>query len=94
MFAAARAAPVTGTVAEDPDNYYEYADAYGRTQRVQLPRGTLIVEGSSIEFQPNGSVTSESRTIIEADLGDDDVERWTIDTNRIGVTTVEHARIQ
>jgi len=96
MIAVAKHAPVEVRifdVAEENGNYFEYRDSSGEIRRHQMPRGAEIhpASASSIEFQPNGSLTAGPRTVyIEARLDDDEVERWSVHTNLIGVTTVSH----
>lgn len=97
---AARWAAVSGrntvemTVAVDPANSYQYMDSRGRVRSVTMPDGVRIVTSTNpIEFRANGSVTGGSSTVFEADLTDDVSSAWTIDTNVLGVPSVQHQQV-
>jgi prepilin-type N-terminal cleavage/methylation domain-containing protein len=98
MIAVARHVPVEVRVldADEPGgNAYEYTDSSGRLRRFRVPDGARIhpASASSIVFQSNGSIDPGPRTVyIEADLGRG-IERWSIHTSLIGVTTVSHQLI-
>ena len=78
------------------------ADAHGlrnsvsdvRGRNIDLPAGTRIVDATPVVFQPNGSVTANVDTVIEGELSDEIIDRWTVSTNRIGVTTVVRERVE
>lgn len=81
------------TVVAHPGNYYEYTDNKGRLRRVNMPNGVQISSSTSpIQFQLNGSLTTAASTVIEVQLGKSTTERYTIDTNILGVPTVTHSR--
>jgi prepilin-type N-terminal cleavage/methylation domain-containing protein len=97
---AARWAAVSGrntvemTVAVDPANSYQYMDSRGRLRSVTLPDGVRIVTSTNpIEFRANGSVSGGSSTVFETDLTDDVSSKWTIDTNVLGVPSVQHQQV-
>ena len=97
---AARWAAVSGrttvemTVSVDPVNTYEYIDSHGRVRSVRLPEGVRIVASTNpIEFRANGSVTGGSSTVLETELNDDVVSKWTIDTNVLGVPSTQHQQV-
>lgn len=95
MIAVARHAPVEVRVIdvdESDGNAYEYTDSGGQLRRYHVPNGARIhrASASSIVFQSNGSIDPGPRTVyIETDL-EDGIERWSVHTSRIGVTTVSH----
>jgi len=97
---AARWAAVSGrntvemTVSVDPANTYEYIDSRGRAHSVTLPEGVRIVTSTNpIEFRANGSVTGGSSTVLETELNDDVISKWTIDTNVLGVPSTRHQQV-
>jgi len=95
MIAVAKNAPVEvliHDVDESDGNFYEYTDSAGRLRRYHVPDGARIhpASASSIIFQSNGSISPGPRTVyIETEI-ESGTERWSIHTNRVGVTTVSH----
>jgi prepilin-type N-terminal cleavage/methylation domain-containing protein len=95
MVAVARNAPVEVRVidADEADgNAYEYTDSAGRLRRFRVPTSARIhrASASSIVFQSNGSIDPGPRTVYIETEFQDGIERWSIHTSRIGVTTVSH----
>lgn len=83
------------TIMTEPDNYYEYPDNKGNTRHIEMPDGVRITSSTSpIMFQLNGSVDSASTTVIEIALTASILERWTISTNILGVSTTDRERIE
>lgn len=83
------------TIMEEPDNYYEYDDNKGNTRHIDMPDGVRITSSTSpILFQLNGSVTAEGTTVLEINLTDGVLERWTITTNILGVPRTDRERIE
>ena len=78
----------------DPGNRYEYTDHRGRLHAVQMPDGVRIVGSTSpIEFKPNGSVPGGSTTVIESQISDSILSRWTIATNALGVPSTTYEQL-
>lgn len=77
-------------------NYYEYRDGAGENHRIQLPVGASIHPASapSVRFQPNGSIDAGPRTVYIETRMANGVQRWSIHTNVIGVTTVSHQTLR
>lgn len=81
--------------------YYEYPDNRGSIQRVRFPEGIQIDTGASsldVRFLPNGSVVGgPHQVVLEAGQFQGGLlergERWTIITNSVGVTVVDHERV-
>jgi len=95
MLAVTRQAPVDFRVAIDPANYFEYPDRSGRLRRYEMPEGVVItVSTDPITFRADGSVEGGASTTIEAAFGRGASERWEIDVNILGITTVTHRREQ
>ena len=92
-----------GIVVDDPTlgTYYEFLDNRGNQQRVTLPDGIRVDTGASalaLQFLPNGSVVNgplqivlESGVFVGGALQSG--ERWTVETNTVGVTVVNHERV-
>ena len=95
MLAVTRQAPVDFRVAVDPENYFEYADRNGRLRRYEMPQGVMIAASTDpITFRADGSVEGGASATIEAALGRGASERWEIEVNILGITTVTHRREQ
>jgi prepilin-type N-terminal cleavage/methylation domain-containing protein len=97
---AARWAAVSGgttvdlAVSADPVNAYTYTDARGRVRAVALPEGVRIVSSTNpIRFRENGSIPDGAQTIIETEVTEDVVSRWTVTLSVLGATRTEHQRI-
>ena len=97
---AARWTAVSGRTAVDlvvtvaPANSYEYTDHRGRLHSVQMPDGVRIVSSTSpIQFKPNGSLLGGSTTVIESQISDSTLSRWTIATNVLGVSTTTREQV-
>ncbi len=77
------------------NNEYQYTDAHGRLRKIAMPSGVRIVSSTSpIQFRSNGSVLGGASTVIEADLSNDVISRWTVTTSVIGISRTEHERIK
>lgn len=89
MLAVTQQAEVSLSVAADPENYYEYPDRHGSTQRFEMPDGVRIVSSTDpIAFQPNGMVDGGARTVFEARRSGTPTETWEIETSILGVAKV------
>jgi prepilin-type N-terminal cleavage/methylation domain-containing protein len=81
-------------VIADPANAYEYTDVKGKLRRIQLPDGVRIASSTNpIQFRANGSVLGGASTVIEAQIADDTLSRWTIDTSSLGISRTMHQRV-
>jgi len=95
MIAVSKRQPVNVHVVgreSDPGNFYEYTDHRGRITRITMPEGAWITDSADIEFQPNGSISGDQIQTVVLEAGSDDnvEQRWSIETNLIGATTVTH----
>jgi len=87
-------AAVDVVVTVDPDNRYEYTDHHGRLRSVQMPDGVRIVSSTSpIQFKPNGSLLGGATTVIESQISESTLSRWTIATNVLGVSTTTREQV-
>jgi hypothetical protein len=78
---------VTVAVSTNPLNSYEYTDARGDQRSVHLPPGVRIVSSvTPITFRPNGSVLGGATTVIETELSSSRTERWSVQTNGLGIS--------
>jgi prepilin-type N-terminal cleavage/methylation domain-containing protein len=94
MIAVSKRATVGVTVADDPVNSYSFPDTRGTTRTVAMPDGVRIVSSDSpIAFTPNGSLSASTTTVLEADLTDGAMERWTVTTSVLGTPSVSRERI-
>ena len=94
MIAVSKHATVDVDVAIDPDNFYEYTDAFGNLRHIDMPNSVQIVSSTDpISFQSNGSVAAAAVTVIEASLSGGVIDRWTVTTPLLGVATITHERI-
>ena len=92
--AVSRRAPVTLTVTVDPSNTYEYTDVRGKLRRFTMPLGVRIVSSTNpIQFLANGSVPGGASTIIESQIKDDTVSRWTVSTTSLGISKTTHQQV-
>ncbi len=81
-------------VTVDPVNGYEYTDQRGRLRSVQMPDGIRIVSSTSpIQFRPNGSLLGGATTVIESQISESSLSRWTIATNVLGVSTTTREQV-
>jgi prepilin-type N-terminal cleavage/methylation domain-containing protein len=81
-------------VMPQPDNYYEYTDNQGKLRHIDMPTGVRITSSDSpITFRLNGSLDAATTTVIEIDLTVGVIERWTISTNILGVSTTQRERV-
>jgi Tfp pilus assembly protein FimT len=86
--------PVDLTVSVEPTNVYQFLDSRGRPRRVEMPEGVRIVSSTSpIRFEANGSVPGGASTVIEVQLDNDTVSRWTVSTNLLGVPTTTEEKV-
>jgi prepilin-type N-terminal cleavage/methylation domain-containing protein len=87
-------APVSLSVAVDPSNVYEYTDARGKVRKITMPVGVRIVSSTNpIQFLANGSVPGGASTIIESQITDDAVSRFTVSTSSLGISKTTHQRV-
>ena len=95
MLAVTRQTPVDFRVAVEPESYFEYPDRNGRLRRYEMPSGVRISASTNpITFRADGSVVGGARTTIEAAHGRGASERWEIEVNILGISTVMHQRGQ
>ena len=82
------------TVSIAPGNSYEYPDNQGHVRHIDMPDGVIITSSDSpITFEINGSLAAAATTVLEIELTSDSLERWTISTNIMGVSTTKRERI-
>ena len=94
MIAISTRAPRSVTIEVDPDNRYEYTDGRGVLRRIELPGSVRIVSSpSTVTFRIDGSIAAAASTVLEVALTADVTERWTLDTNVLGVTRTTRQRI-
>lgn len=87
-------APVSLTVAVSPSNTYEYTDVRGNVRRITMPAGVRIVSSTNpIQFMANGSVPGGASTVIEAQITDDTVSRWTVSTSTLGISKTTNQQV-
>ena len=76
-------------VSGDPVNEYQYTDSWGRIRRGVMPPGVRITTSTTpIRFLPNGSVQGGATTVLEAPLTNSILERRTIATSVLGISTL------
>ena len=89
-----RSAGLDLVVMPQPDNYYEYTDNKGKLRHIDMPTGVRITSSDSpLTFRLNGSLDAAATTIMEIDVTVGVIERWTISTNILGVSTTERVRV-
>lgn len=78
----------------DPANSYTYKDVRGVDRQIALPDGIRIVSctPATIRFRPDGSVPGGAVTIFEARGVSGAAERWTVETNDLGILRTVYAR--
>jgi len=82
------------TVSVDPGNAYTYTDSRGRVHAVNMPEGVRIVSSTNpIRFRDNGSIPGGATTVIEMEVAEDVISRWTLGTSVLGATRTEHERV-
>lgn len=92
--AVSRGAPVDVVVAADPVNSYQYTDIRGRLRQFEMPEGVRILGSTNpIRFLANGSVTGGSTTVIEAQIADSRISRWTVTTSTLGISRTTHEQV-
>jgi prepilin-type N-terminal cleavage/methylation domain-containing protein len=78
----------------DPGNAYEYTDVRGNLRRRIMPEGVRIVASTDpIQFEANGAVLGGSSTVIEVEVAEGLLSRWTISTNVLGVPSMTHEQV-
>jgi Tfp pilus assembly protein FimT len=78
----------------DPVNVYNYTDSRGRERWMELPPGVRIASSDSlVTFRANGSVLGGATAVLETNLSPHIVERWTVDTNALGISRTTVSRI-
>lgn len=94
MIAVSKHAALPVTVQADPANTYSYADTDGDVRTIRMPDGVRIVSTDSpITFQTNGSLTAQATTVIEANMTAGEIERWTVTTSILGISSIDHQRV-
>ena len=78
----------------DPTNRFEYPGLNGAKKEIWMPKRVRIADASDpfITFKANGAVEVASTIILEADVSGAK-ERWTASVNTVGLTTLEHERV-
>ena len=86
--------PVDVVVAADPGNSYRYTGAHGMIRLVPMPDGVRIISSTSpIRFRSNGSVLGGASTVIETNLSNSSLERWTVTTSVLGIPQTAHEKV-
>jgi prepilin-type N-terminal cleavage/methylation domain-containing protein len=94
MIAVSSRSTVDFTVNTDPTNDYQYTDARGKTRQISMPSGVTITSSTSpISFGPTGKLSSAATTVMEINVTGSTIERWTITTSILGVSSVTQQRI-
>jgi Tfp pilus assembly protein FimT len=92
--AVANRRPVDVHFMPEPENAYHYTDSRGREHRLEMPSGVRITLcDSPVTFRPNGSVLGGATTVVETNLSEYVVERWTVSTNALGISRTTSRRI-
>ena len=95
MVAVSTHADVVFDIAVDPDNKYSYTDNKGRLRETVVPPSVTITSSDGdITFKQNGSIDSATAMdiVLEANMTGGEIDRWTISTSILGVSTVDHYR--
>lgn len=93
MIAVSKRTPHSMTVQVNPTNTYSYTDTYGDVREIKLPDGVRFASSTSpITFGINGAIPAQATTVLEADMSEGLVERWTVTTSILGVSTIDHVR--
>ena len=95
MVAVSTHADVVFTIEVDPDNKYSYTDNRGRLRETVVPSSVTITSSDGdITFTDRGSIDSATTMdiVLEANLTSGTVDRWTISTSILGVSSVSHDR--
>ncbi len=95
MVAVSTHADVVFDISIDPDNKYSYTDNKGRLRETVVPPSVTITSSDGdITFPQNGSIDSATTMdiVLEANMTGGDIDRWTISTSILGVSTVAHDR--
>ena len=72
---------------------YEITDPYGYVELVEIPNGIRISSSDpEVEFKSNGSVSAVVSMVLETDLPNERVERWTVNTSVSGVSKAVRSR--
>jgi len=92
--AVANRRPVDVYVWPDPVNVYHYTDTRGRKRWLEMPAGVRIASSDSlVTFRPNGSVLGGATAVLETNLSEYIVERWTVSTNALGISRTTVRRV-
>ena len=95
MVAVSTHANVVFTVEVAPDNKYSFTDNKGRLRETVMPSSVTIVSSDGdITFKNNGSIISVTAMdiVLEANMTGGVIDRWTISTSILGVSSVAHDR--
>jgi prepilin-type N-terminal cleavage/methylation domain-containing protein len=96
MIAVSTHADVAVTVTTDPTNTYSYTDNKGAFREFAMPDGVIIASSDNpITFSPNGSLTGGAvlSTVLETDMTSGVIERWTVTTSLMGVSSIDHEQV-
>jgi Tfp pilus assembly protein FimT len=78
---------------DEPSVGYAITDSYGNAEFVAIPTGIRLTSSDTeIEFNSNGAVSTGVSTVLETDLPDARVERWTVTTSVAGLSKAERTR--
>jgi len=93
--AVASRATVDLAVNVDPGNGYTYTDIRGNPRPIELADGLKITSSTTpIQFRPNGSVLGGATTVIEAQLANGVISRWTVSVSTLGVPKAIQQRVE
>jgi prepilin-type N-terminal cleavage/methylation domain-containing protein len=96
MIAVSTHSDVAVTVNTDPTNTYSYTDNKGKLREFAMPDGVIIASSDDpITFSLNGSLTGGAAmsTVLETDMTSGVIERWTITTSLMGVSSIDHVKV-
>ena len=95
MVAVTTHADVVFTIEIDPDNKYSYTDNKNRLRETVVPDSVTITSSDgNITFEQDGSINSATPmdVVLEANMTGGDIDRWTISTSILGVSSITHDR--
>lgn len=95
MVAVSTHSDVVFDISVDPDNKYSYTDNKSRVRETVVPSSVTITSSDGdITFTQNGSIDSATAMdiVLEANMTGSEIDRWTISTSILGVSTVAHDR--
>ncbi len=97
MVAVSTHANVVFTVEVDPANKYSFTDNKGVLRETTVPSSVTITSSDgNITFEDNGSIASVTPMdiVLEANMTGGVIDRWTISTSILGVSSISHDRYE